>query len=221
MGGISEFCVGAWAATKLSPETKGRFRKRVVLANVPSFRFSFQGTFGKHTLVPVLVPEEHLANVPLFQFSFRGNIRQNHPFTKPPFCEPPKLGRRFGYFCIFSLFEAGKTVESSEQVGGGWFLLRIERWWVIRGRGAGGRSGVSGSFPWGRCRQGRSEIPHSRRNLQSLPDNSRRMREKRRKTKKSKAKRKRRKTKQMGKLRPSAPSPGDDLRSSLRFVYAV
>ena len=37
-------------------EIKGRFRKRVVLANVPSFRFSF-----------------------------RGNIRRNHPFGKHPF----------------------------------------------------------------------------------------------------------------------------------------
>ena len=41
-------------------ETKGRLRKRVVLVNVPSFRFSF-----------------------------RGNIRQNHPFGKPPFCQSP------------------------------------------------------------------------------------------------------------------------------------
>ena len=52
--------------------TKGCFRKRVVLANVPSFRFSFRGNIR-------LVP------------SFRGNIRQNHPFEKPPFkfvCEP-------------------------------------------------------------------------------------------------------------------------------------
>ena len=44
-------------------EIKGRFRKRVVLANVPSFRFSF-----------------------------RGNIRRNHPFAfwKSPFCQHPK-----------------------------------------------------------------------------------------------------------------------------------
>ena len=40
-------------------ERKGRFRKRVVLANVPSFGFRS----GEH------------ANVPLFRFSFRGNIR--------------------------------------------------------------------------------------------------------------------------------------------------
>ena len=37
-------------------EIRGRFRKRVVLANVPSFRFSF-----------------------------RGNIRRNHPFGNHPF----------------------------------------------------------------------------------------------------------------------------------------
>ena len=40
-------------------EIKGRFPKRVVLANVPSFRFSF-----------------------------RGNIRQNHPFGNHPFVNP-------------------------------------------------------------------------------------------------------------------------------------
>ena len=70
-------------------EIKGRFRKRAVLANVPSFRFSFRGNirrnrpfgnhpfvntkkghweikgrfqkggFGKGTLVPVFVPGEH------------------------------------------------------------------------------------------------------------------------------------------------------------------
>ena len=40
---------------------KGRFRKRVVLANVPSFRFSF-----------------------------RGNIRRNHPFGNHPFVNTQK-----------------------------------------------------------------------------------------------------------------------------------
>ena len=42
-------------------EIKGRFRKRVVLANVPSFRFSF-----------------------------RGNIRRNHPFGNHPFVNTKK-----------------------------------------------------------------------------------------------------------------------------------
>ena len=61
----------------VAQETKGRFRKSVVLANVPSFRFSFR---GQHP------------NVPSFRLSFRGNIRQNHPFGNPPFCQPPKPG---------------------------------------------------------------------------------------------------------------------------------
>ena len=39
---------------------KGRFRKRVVLANVPSFRFSFRG---------------NMRTYPRSGFSFRGNIR--------------------------------------------------------------------------------------------------------------------------------------------------
>ena len=42
-------------------EIKGQFRKRVVLANVPSFRFSF-----------------------------RGNIRRNHPFGNHPFVNTKK-----------------------------------------------------------------------------------------------------------------------------------
>ena len=85
-------------------EIKGRFRKRVVLANVPSFRFSFRGNirrnhpFGNHPSVNKL--EAHweikgrfrkrvvLANVPSFRFSFRGNIRQNHPFGNHPFANP-------------------------------------------------------------------------------------------------------------------------------------
>ena len=46
------------------------------------------------TLVPVFFPGEH-PNVPSFRFSFRENIRQNHRFGKPAFCEPP----------IFSLFK--------------------------------------------------------------------------------------------------------------------
>ena len=45
----------------------------------------------ERTLVPVFVPGEH-ANVPSFRFSFRVNIRQNHPFGKPPFCQPPNFG---------------------------------------------------------------------------------------------------------------------------------
>ena len=53
-------------------EIKGRFRKRVGLANVPSFLFSFRGNMrtyprsglrsggaSERTLVPVFVPGEH------------------------------------------------------------------------------------------------------------------------------------------------------------------
>ena len=68
-------------------EIQGRFRKRVFWrmyprsgsgehANVPSFRFSFRGEHPK---------------VPSFRFSLRGNIRQNHPFGKPPFCQPQNV----------------------------------------------------------------------------------------------------------------------------------
>ena len=50
-----------WTTAKLHWEIKGRFRKRVVLANVPSFRFSFLG-----------------------------NIRRNHPFGNHPFVNTKK-----------------------------------------------------------------------------------------------------------------------------------
>ena len=90
-------------------EIKGRFRKRVVLASVPSFRFSFRGNirrnhpFGNH---PFAIPRKGslgdnravskrvvLANVPSFRFSFRGNICRNHPFGNHPFVNAPKKVR--------------------------------------------------------------------------------------------------------------------------------
>ena len=43
----------------------------------------------ERTLVPVFVPGE-LPSVPSLRFSFRENIRQNHPFGKPPCCQPSK-----------------------------------------------------------------------------------------------------------------------------------
>ena len=65
---------------------KRAVRKRVVLANVPSFRFSFQGNTRMYprsgfrsgrtsecTLVPVSVPGEH---------------PPKPPFWQPPFCQP-------------------------------------------------------------------------------------------------------------------------------------
>ena len=75
----------------------------MVLANVPSFRFSFRGNirrnhpFGNHPFVNTKGHWEIkgrfrkrvvLANVP----SFRGNIRRNHPFGNLPFANPRKGG---------------------------------------------------------------------------------------------------------------------------------
>ena len=61
-------------------ETKGRFRKRVVLANVPSFLFSFRGNTRTYprscfrsggtsecTLVLVFVPGEHPSKPPFWK----------------------------------------------------------------------------------------------------------------------------------------------------------
>ena len=79
-------------------ETRGRFRKRVVLANVPSFQFSFRGNMrtyprsgfrsggtSERTLVPVFVPGEHPP-----------------PFGKPPFCQPPILQTDLSDFRIIN-----------------------------------------------------------------------------------------------------------------------
>ena len=91
-------------------EIKGRFRKRVVLANVPSFRFSFRGNirrnhpFGNHPFVNhqkgslgdkrAVSKRVVLANVPSFRFSFRGNIRRNHPFGNHLFANPRFVFRK-------------------------------------------------------------------------------------------------------------------------------
>ena len=60
-------------------EIRGGFRKRVVLANVPSFRFSFRGNMRtyprsgfrsmEHTLVPIFVPGEHPPKPPFWKTS--------------------------------------------------------------------------------------------------------------------------------------------------------
>ena len=55
----------------------------------PRSGFRSGGRF-ESALVPVFVPGEH-PNVPSSWFSFRESIRQNRPFGKPPFCQPPKF----------------------------------------------------------------------------------------------------------------------------------
>ena len=63
----------------------------------PRSGFRSGGAYER-TLVPVFVPGEH-PNVPSFRFSFRVNIRQNHPFGKAPFCQPPSFVSRFVGTC--------------------------------------------------------------------------------------------------------------------------
>ena len=58
--GDFDFSLGSERSHKFHREIKGRFRKRVALANVPSFRFSFRG---------------NMRMCPRSGFSFRGNIR--------------------------------------------------------------------------------------------------------------------------------------------------
>ena len=81
-------------------EINWRFRKRVVLANVPSFRFSFRGNMRTYPRSGFrFFPGEH-PNVPSFRFSFQGNIRQNHHFGNHPF----RFLRFCAYFCRISFF---------------------------------------------------------------------------------------------------------------------
>ena len=87
MGGRDGRRAGAWgksppAAMQLGPDspsggsrTDWQFRKKVVLANVPSFWF--------------LVPGEH-PKVPSFRFLVPGEHPPKPPFWKPPFYKPPK-----------------------------------------------------------------------------------------------------------------------------------
>ena len=98
-------------------EIKGRFRKRVVLANVPSFRFSFQGNirrnhpFGNHPFANTKKAHWEikgrfrkrvvLADVPSFRFSFQGNIHRNHPFGNHPFANPRMLTSVVVHLSVF------------------------------------------------------------------------------------------------------------------------
>ena len=69
---------------KSREETKGRFRKRVVWAPVPSFRFLAPGNICMYPRSGGFGTGQH-PHVPLFRFSVPGNIRQNHPFRNHPF----------------------------------------------------------------------------------------------------------------------------------------
>ena len=73
-----------------SPGAKGRFRKRVVLANVPSFRLSF-----------------------------RGNICQNHPFGNHPFANPQKERKRtqtLRVACLAGVLRGNRTSNSERKM---------------------------------------------------------------------------------------------------------
>ena len=84
----------------LTGRHKGGFVKGWFRRMCPRSGFRSRGTCER-TLVPVYVPGEH-PNVPSFRFSFRGNICQNHPFGKPPFCQPPILCANYdGFLWIF------------------------------------------------------------------------------------------------------------------------
>ena len=71
---------------KIHREIKGRFRKRVVVANVPSCRLSFRGNMRTYprsgfrsggtsecTLVPVFVPGEHPPEPPFWKTTLLGS----------------------------------------------------------------------------------------------------------------------------------------------------
>ena len=62
---------------KFHREIKGRFRKRVVLANVPSFRFSFRVSMRTYPRSGFRSGEH--SNVPSFRLSFRGQKIKRFP----------------------------------------------------------------------------------------------------------------------------------------------
>ena len=93
------------AFSKYHWETKGRFRKRVVLASVPSFRFSFRENMRTYprscfrsggtcecTLVPVFVPGEHPPKPPFWKTTLLSGIN----FCTGDFAPPkPEFGAEF------------------------------------------------------------------------------------------------------------------------------
>ena len=82
-------------------ETEGRLRKRVVLANVPSFRCSFRGNMRTYprsgfrsvgtsecTLVPVFVPGEHPPKPPFWKATL---LSTHESFRHARYCEGNEL----------------------------------------------------------------------------------------------------------------------------------
>ena len=78
------------SAPKIREEPERAFRRRAVLANVPSFRLKkrYRGTF-ECTLVPVF-GTGGTSECTLVPVLGTGEHPPKPPFWKPPFCEPPK-----------------------------------------------------------------------------------------------------------------------------------
>ena len=111
------------SATKVCHwEMKGRFPERVVLADVPSVRFSFRGNMRMYprSCLRSEGTMEH-PNVPSFRFLFRGNIRQNHPFGKDHPLSTPEYGSSFGSW---------KNIADGS---GFWFGLVPGTPWLLKG----------------------------------------------------------------------------------------
>ena len=112
---FSSFLIQASLGDKRAVFVKGWFWRMY-----PHSGFRSGGTCTR-TPVPVFVPGEH-PNVPLFRFSLRGKICQNHPFGKPPFCQPQKEGGKIDKMLLkwswISRREVGaKTTPHSGVVG--------------------------------------------------------------------------------------------------------
>ena len=100
-------------------ETKGRFRKRVVLANAPSFRFcSFRGNIRRY-------PRSDFRSVGTIQMYPRSGFRSGGtsgkppfwkpfwkpPFWKPPFCQPQSVSSsssQLGFCFVFRSIRASE-----------------------------------------------------------------------------------------------------------------
>ena len=132
---------------ELTGRQKGMFFLEVWFWRMcPCSGFRSGGTCERRTLVPVFVPGEH-PNVSSFRFSFRRNIRQNHPFGRPPFCQPARKTRvlrqiapesspeRLAKSLSHSFFVAPCLSPNAWRLSASRVNLRLQKgklWWTFR-----------------------------------------------------------------------------------------
>ena len=76
-------------------------------------------------------------------FSFWGNIRQNHPFGKPPFCQPPKRSKNLHFSNFFGgngMLSLLHPLNRCENCSENWVLALLRSADCKRGRRKGATS---------------------------------------------------------------------------------